>query len=45
VYKKELWSRSGGWKVFGDDQILHWCMVGVPEVEEVDSLDGMLFGG
>ena len=31
-------------KVSGDDQILNWCMAGVPEVEEEDSLDEMLFG-
>jgi hypothetical protein len=31
-------------KEFGDDQILNWCMAGVSEVEEEDSLDEMLFG-
>jgi hypothetical protein len=42
VYKKGLLPRLGGVKVFGDDQISHWCMAGVSEEEEEDSLDGML---
>jgi hypothetical protein len=43
VYKRGLMPRLGGVKVFGGDQISHWCMAEVPEEEEEDSLDGMLF--
>jgi hypothetical protein len=43
VYKKGLWPRSGGVKVFGDDQISHWCTEEDPEVEEEGNLGGMLF--
>ncbi len=43
VYKKELLPRLRDWKVFGDDQISHWCKTEVSEEEEEeDNLDGML---